>query len=132
MSIAYSIDDQIVAVSVHGISEYEEVRRAFDEIASTLNSAMPARILFDARHTDYAPPSEELGALAEHLGATEAYRGSRWAIVAPPNSHMFGVCRIFCSYAEYEGLRVETFSSYNAARTWLNNPSPDDFVDLLA
>ncbi len=124
MSIKFMIDDTIVVVSAYGVSTYEEVRQAFDRIAKSPNLHKPAKILFDARHTEYGPPVDELGTLAEHLGATVAYLGSRWAIVAPPNSHMFGVCRVFSSYAEYEGLCVETFSNYKAAFTWLLNPRP--------
>ncbi len=122
MSIEFKIDDQLVLVSAHGSSSYVEVRTAFEKIEADPALQLPVRILIDARHTNYGPPADELGQLAAHLGAAEAYRGSRWAVVAPPNSHMFGVCRMFCCYAEFEGLCVETFSSYTAARAWLIAP----------
>jgi hypothetical protein len=122
MTIRVAFQDHLVVVSAHGVSTFDEVRAAFDAIVARPDLHLPARILFDTRHTDHAPPGEELGALAEYLGRRASWRDSRWAVVAHPNTCMFGACRAFCCHAEFEGLRVETFSDDAAARTWLLTP----------
>ena len=85
----------------------------------------PAKILFDARHTDYGLPSEEPELLSEFLAKLDAYRESRWAIVAPSNSLVYGLTRMFCCLAESLGIYAEPFSDFDAARQWLLNPGWD-------
>ena len=62
MSINYRIEDKLVSVTVHGVSSAADVRTAFKDITTAPDLHLPARILFDARNTDYAPPDDELGA----------------------------------------------------------------------
>ena len=119
MSIAYQLDDSMAVVTPHGINALDDVRLVFEALLADPALAYPAKILFDARHTDYGPPSEELEALSEFLAGQAPLRSSRWAIVANANSLVFGLTRMFCCMAESLGIHAEPFSDYDAARQWL-------------
>jgi len=128
MSITYSIHDPLIVVVVREISTYEEISKAIDAMIKDPAFTPPAKIILDARCTDYAPPSEELEMLAGQLGKMEAFQGSRWAIVAQPISHIFGMARVFCTYAEFSGLNAEPFSDFGKACEWLmGDEAPSSF-----
>ena len=122
MSIGYRIDGPIVVVTPHGKNTLEDVCGVFEAILADPAFNPPAKILFDGRHTDYGPPSEELELLSEFLAKLDAYRESRWAIVALINSLVYGLTRMFCCMAESLGIYAEPFSDYDAARQWLLDP----------
>lgn len=122
MSLKYSIDDHCIVVSAYGVTPPEEFVQAFEGIAADAAFQTPAKILFDARHTEYGPPAEEIEAMVRSLGKIEAFKGSRWATVAHPNTLVFGVARVFCCLAESEGFCIEPFSDYDAACAWLREP----------
>jgi hypothetical protein len=119
MSIEFRINDRLIVVTARGVSTYEEVIGAFVKIVADPAFRAPARVVFDARYTDHAPPSYELEMLAEHLGKTDAFRDSRWAIVAQPISLMYGLVRMFCCFAEFNGLTAEPFSDFGKACAWV-------------
>jgi len=120
MSLEYSINDHCIVVTAYGVTPLEEVVQTFESIAADAAFRPPANILFDARHTEYGPPAEEIETLARNLGKLDAFKGSRWATVANPNTLVFGVARVFCCMAESEGFCIEPFSDYEAACAWLH------------
>jgi len=119
MSVDYSIDEELVVVTPYGFNAFDDMSNVFKKIISDPAVNAPIKILFDARHTDYGPPSEELEALVEFLGKLDAFRGSRWAIVAHPETLVFGLARMFCCFAESQAMVADTFTDDNAARAWL-------------
>lgn len=122
MSIAYHFDGPLAVVIPHGVNSLENVCGVFENIVADTAFMPPARILFDARHTDYGPPSQELEALSEFLANIAAFRKSWWAIVANGNTLVYGLSRMFCCLAESQGIYAEPFSDYEMARRWLLNP----------
>jgi len=131
MSIEYRLDGPIAVVTPHGINALEDVRLIFEALLADPDLVYPARILFDARRTDYGPPSEELEALSEYLAGIEAFRKGWWAIVANPNSLVYGLTRMFCYLAESQGICAEPFADFEKARQWLLNPQvPNGTVDV--
>jgi hypothetical protein len=122
MSLEYSINDHCIVVTAHGVTPLEEVVMTFERLAADAAFQPPANILLDARHTEHGPPSEELEALVNSLVKLDAFKGSRWATVANPNTLVFGVARMFCCLAESEGFSIEPFSDYEAACAWLREP----------
>ncbi|MEE4606929.1 MAG: hypothetical protein V2J65_37020 [Desulfobacteraceae bacterium] len=122
MSLEYSINDHCIVVTAHGVTPLEEVVMTFERLAADAAFQPPANILLDARHTEHGPPSEELEALVNSLVKLDAFKGSRWATVANPNTLVFGVARMFCCLAESEGFCIEPFSDYEAACAWLREP----------
>jgi SpoIIAA-like len=122
MSIDYSIDDKLVIVSVHGFNTFEDVANVFVDIIADPAFNPSKNILFDARDTDYGPPTEELEALAGHIGKLKTHFQGRWAVVADSNSLVYGMSRMFSYLAEQQGMRIESFSDYNEARAWLLHP----------
>ena len=125
MTIGYRIENDLVIVIPRGINTLGAVCRIFDVILADPAFNFPAKILFDARHTDYGPPGEELEALSEYLAGIEAFRDSRWAIVANSNTLIYGLTRMFCCLAESQGICVEPFSDVEAARQWLITSNKD-------
>jgi len=125
MSLEYSINDHCIVVTAYGVTPLEEVVQTFESIAADAAFRPPANILFDARHTEYGPPAEVIETLARHLGKLDAFKGSRWATVAHPNTLVFGVARVFCCLAESEGFCIEPFSDYEAACDWLCEPESE-------
>jgi hypothetical protein len=125
MSLEYSINDHCIVVTAYGVTPIEEVVRTFESIATDAALQSPANILFDARHTEYGPPAEELETMIARLGKIDAFKGSRWATVAHPNTLVFGVARVFCCLAESEGFYIEPFSDYEAACAWLREPESE-------
>jgi hypothetical protein len=125
MSIEYTIDRSLIVVTPYGVNAFEDVATVFEKIIADPAFNAPARILFDARHTDYGPPSEELEALAEFLAEHDTYRQSRWAIVANSNTLVYCLTRMFCCLAESQGIYAEPFSDYEEARAWLVMPEAD-------
>ena len=119
MSIGYRIDGPIVVVTPHGANSLNDVCRIFEVLLADPAFNPPAKILFDARHTDYGPPSEDLELLSEFLAKLDAYHESQWAIVATSNTLVYGLTRMFCCMAESLGIHAEPFSDYDAARQWL-------------
>ena len=122
MSIHLTFRGDLIVVTAHGVSSYEEVTGTFDRIVSSPMFKPPARILFDGRYTDYGPPAEELRSFARHLDGIEAFTGSRWAILARPASLVFGLARLFCGHAQSAGFRAEPFSDFLEACAWLLRP----------
>ncbi len=122
MSIVYHFEDQYVLVTPIGFNTFEDITTAFKMIAADPSFNRPARVLFDGRQTDYGPPGEELEMLAEFLGNYEAYHGSRWAIVAIPDTLVFALSRMYSALAEDHGMCAETFTDFDAARAWLLQP----------
>jgi hypothetical protein len=125
MSLEYSINDHCIVVTVYGVTPIEEVVQTFESIVADAAFQPPANILFDARHTEYGPSTEEIEAVVRSLGKIEAFKGSRWATVANPNTLVFGVARMFCCLAESEGFCIEPFSDYEAACAWLREPESE-------
>ena len=125
MSLEYSINDHRIVVTAYGVTPLEEVVQTFESIAADAAFQPPANILFDARHTEYGPSTEEIEAVVRSLGKLEAFKGSRWATVANPNTLVFGVARMFCCLAESEGFCIEPFSDYEAACAWLCEPESE-------
>jgi hypothetical protein len=125
MSLEYSINEHCIVVTAYGVTPLEEVVMTFERLAADAAFQPPANILLDARHTEYGPPSEELEAVVNSLGKLEAFKGSRWATVANPNTLVFGVVRVFCCLAESEGFCIEPFSAYEAACDWLREPESE-------
>lgn len=119
MSITFTFEDKLVLVTPVGFNTYEDVSKAFERIIADPAFQRPARVLFDGRQTDYGPPSEELEMLAEFLGQFDAFRDSRWAIVAIPDTLVFALSRMYCALAEGQGMFAETFTDDQAARGWL-------------
>lgn len=128
MSIAYHIDYPLAVVTPLGINSLEDVCGVFADMIVDPELPVPAKILFDARHTDYGPPSEELEALSEFLAEQAAFRESRWAIVAHTNTLVYGLTRMFCCLAESQGMRAEPFTNYEQARQWLLETDPDEHI----
>ena len=122
MSIEYTIKEDYILIIARGASSFEEVTAQLAQITTHPDYRSPARILFDACHTDYGPPAEELESIVEHLEMLAAFVGSRWAIVARSETHMYGIARMFCGFAEYRGFYAETFSDQDAAIDWLFQP----------
>jgi hypothetical protein len=122
MSITYCIDDKLVVVSVHGFNTFEDVANVFVEIIGDPAFNPVKGILFDARDTAYGPPTEELEALANHIGKLKIQFQGRWAVVAHSNSLVYGLSRMFSYLAQQQGLRIESFSDYDEARAWLLHP----------
>lgn len=125
MPIAYRIDPPLVTVVPYGVNSLESVSAVFDRILADRDFDPPVGILFDACHTEYGPPSEELEALSEYLAGFDVFRQSRWAIVANPNTLVYGVTRMFCCLAESQGMLAEPFSDLERARAWLLDPQAD-------
>ena len=125
MSLEYSINEHCIVVTAYGVTPIEEVIMTFERLAADAAFQPPANILFDARHTEYGPPSEELEAVVNSLGKLEAFKGSRWATVANPNTLVFGVARVFCCLAESEVFCIEPFSAYETACDWLREPESE-------
>lgn len=121
MSIVYRMNGPLVVVTPYGSNTLENVCGLFKDILGDPAFKPPAKILFDARHTDYGPPGEELEALSEFLSEIEAFRGSRWAIVAHSGTLVYGLTRMFCCLAESHGIYAEPFSEYTEAHQWLLN-----------
>lgn len=119
MSIVYSFEDNFVLVTPVGFNTYEDMSKAFKRIVADPALQRPARVLFDGRQTDYGPPGEELERLAEFLGQLDAFRDSRWAILAIPDTLVFALSRMYCSLAEGHGMSAETFTDYHEALGWL-------------
>ncbi|MDJ0885561.1 MAG: hypothetical protein QNJ48_15450 [Desulfobacterales bacterium] len=122
MSIVYSFEDDYVLVTPIGFNTFEDVSTAFEMIAAAPAFNRPARVLFDGRQTNYGPPGEELEMLAEFLGRHDAYRGSRWAIIAIPDTLVFALSRMYTALAEDHGMYAETFTDFEAGRAWLMQP----------
>lgn len=95
MSIDFSLSHPLIIAAARGVSTYTEITDAFETLVADPASQPPARILFDARQTDYGPPNEELEALFEFLAKQAPLRASRWTIVANANSLVFGLTRMF-------------------------------------
>ena len=125
MSIGYRIDGPLVVVTPYDYNTLEDVCGVFEGLIADPGFIFPAKILFDGRHTDYGPPSEELEMLSEFLAKLDAYRESRWAIVALSNSLVYGLTRMFCCMAESLGIYAEPFSDFDAASQWLFDPNWD-------
>ena len=125
MSIAYRIDAPVVTVVPYGVNTLEDVRGVFDTLLADPAFDPPAGFLFDSRHTEYGPPSEELEALSEYLAGVDAFRKCRWAIVANPNTLVYGLTRMFCCLADSQGMVAEPFSDFEKARAWLLDPEMD-------
>ena len=119
MGVDYHIEDEMVIVSIRGYSPYGEFVEAFDRLMTDPAFYPPAKILLDGRQAAHDPPSDRIKALAEHLGGLSAFHGSQWATVAEPNTLLFGLGRMFCCYAEMQGICIEPFSDFGAARAWL-------------
>ena len=119
MGIDYRIDDDVIIVTIHGVVFYEDVAEVFDKVASDSAFRKPARILFDGRFSEYGPPLTDIHALADRLGSSRAFGGSCWAMVAAPDSLMYGLGRMFGSFLEIRGLRGEHFTDLDKARKWL-------------
>jgi len=122
MSIEYAIDNELVVVTPCGANTLAEMINVFKIILSDPAVNLPMKILFDAQHTDYGPPSEELEALVDTLCKFDAFRNARWAIVSIPNTLVYGLARMFCCLAESQGMVADTFNDQHAARTWLRAP----------
>lgn len=127
MSIVYSFDNTLVVVTPIGFNTYEDISTAFERIIAEPAFNRPACVLFDGRQTDYGPPGEELEMLAEFLGKLDAFHDSRWAIVANPDTLVFALSRMYCAFAESQGMCAETFTDYNDARAWLIQPESKSF-----
>ena len=128
MSIDYRIDGDLVIVIPYGVNTFEGVCGLFESVIADPAFKPPAKILFDARHTDYGPPSEELEMLAEFLAKPDAFKKCRWAVVANPDTLVYGLSRMFCCLAESQGIFAEPFADCDEARRWLLNPNWDDQV----
>lgn len=124
MRIEYTIDEKLIVVRAYGFSTMDEICQVFEKIMDDPAFNYPANVLFDVRHNGHGPSTEELEALAEHLGKLEAYNDSRWAVVAHPNTLLYGISRMFCCLAESQGLCIEPFSDYDAACAWLLQSEP--------
>ena len=119
MSLDYQIDGDTIVVTIHGSAFYEETARTFESITADPAFKKPARILFDGRHTDYGPPTDEIHAMAERLGGMAEFDGSSWAMVAAPDTLMYGLGRMFASFLEMQGFSGALFDDINKARKWL-------------
>ena len=66
MGIYYTFRGDLIIVSAHGFSSYEELAGVFDKIVLDPMFKPRAKILFDAHQTNYGPSSDELETLACH------------------------------------------------------------------
>ena len=125
MSIDYRIDGGLVVVIPYGVNTFEDVCALFERLIADPAFSPPAKILFDARHTNYGPPSEEIEMLSEFLAKIEPFKKSRWAVVANPGTLVYGLSRMFCCLAESQGILAESFADCDEARRWLLDPNRD-------
>ena len=91
----------------------------------TATATNKARMTVSYECEKHVSSTEEIEAVVRSLGKLEAFKGSRWATVANPNTLVFGVARVFCCLAESEGFCIEPFSAYEAACDWLREPESE-------
>lgn len=132
MSIDYCMMDSFVVVTPYDVNTLEAVCAVLEAIIVDPGFNPPTGILFDARHTTYGPPTEELESLSEWLAKRDALRLSRWAIVAEIDTLLYGLTRMFCCLAESLGIQAEPFSEFAKAREWLLSEHGDDFNGTCA
>ena len=122
MSLHYTFRGAMIIIKARGVTTPWEVTDTLDKIAANPMFTPPAKILLDSRFTDYAPPSADVEALALRIGKIPSFRSSHWAILAHPDSVIHGVGRVFCGYAESNGLAAASFADFLEACQWLMRP----------
>jgi hypothetical protein len=122
MGVDYTIEGKLLAVAFHDSYTLSEIYTAFTRAMTDPALDPPVNVLMDVRHTDYGPPTSDIEALAEHMGALQNRFGGRWAVVTQPDSLLYAISRMLCCHAEDQGLMMEAFKTYDAAVNWLFEP----------
>jgi hypothetical protein len=82
--------------------------------------------LVDFTRVTWVPTSGEIRQFLAHVHALSADHGPRGplAMVALPNSALFGMFRMYSILGEEAGARIVAFSSIEQAEGWLNQGAP--------
>jgi hypothetical protein len=127
MAITYRIarDEGIVYLTATGEATFAQWREAVLSALSDPAYRQGFNFLSDRRAQTDVPDADFVQAAAallrEHSGVIE---GCRWATVAGRDA-LYGMARMFSTFAEGTCIQVAAFREYEDARRWLKGDPPE-------
>jgi hypothetical protein len=120
MSVTYSFDQDVLAITAEGIYQPKEVVRAF--LDGLADPACPPHVhlLFDVSQSKSLAtrPAEDIRMVAEFLGPYADRVRGRCAVVAPSDVK-FGLSQIGAVTSLAVGIDTRVFRDAESARAWL-------------
>jgi hypothetical protein len=106
-------------VRASGGVTYEEVQVLLEEMRNHPRMCAGVSIIVDAHDVDGVPSTSELRLIAVDL-KTLFDRGLDAVAIVADRTFVYGVARMFASFAEALGENVHAFRCSDEARAWLN------------
>jgi hypothetical protein len=126
--VAYVIErlpgSDVLVVRGSGPGSYAESEEIRDALRAMTAPGSGARVLFDVRHLEYLPTSNEAHDIAESYGQLAAMHGFRMAYLARLGSAQFGIARMVGTFEELFGVPASVFSTEADALAWLAQDGP--------
>ena len=121
MPIEYEIDSGVIWMRTVGEVDYQSGRKVLDAAiadAHALASPRKLPIVFDIRASRENRSADEARGIAQFVSLHLDVFDRRCAVVAGSDL-LFGVARMFGSYAETYGVEVSVFRSIEEVNDWL-------------
>jgi hypothetical protein len=103
-----------------GTVTYSECHEVLGDLAVHPSFSSGARVLADARSVIKAPSAEELRALVQDLRPL-LDRGVRSLGILTGTTAVYGVARMFATFAEALDFDVPVFKTLSEAQQWMEN-----------
>ena len=120
MGVHYRFVDDYVHFTYEGQYSLETMMAVWTEALAAPAFKSCRKILIDIRRSELNPLSRELENQASLVGGNRRLKSAKWALIAEPNSLVFGLGRMFALMADHYGVDVQVFTDFEPALEWLS------------
>jgi len=123
MTYTLSQDKNIVTIVVSGPVTLEDCVRSVDGLLGEDKLRPGTQLIVDATGLKPRLSNDDLRDLASHVKTLASGRLSSVAIIAP-SDFVFGLSRVFSTYASVQGCNIAAFRTQKTAWGWLQGCQP--------
>ena len=119
MGITYRIQAKAVIIICADHYTHPQFAAVFQEAIQDPNFRPPMSLVVDARQSKANPSLDQIESMVNFLGSFHELLTLRSAIIAAPNSLLYGLGRMYAALSAVKGFTVEIFSRQREALAWL-------------
>lgn len=122
MAVTYRILGHNLVMTCKGVYTHPQVVAVFMDATKDPAFNPPMSLLVDARQSKANPSLDQIESLVNFLSSFRTALSPRGAILAVPNSLIYGLGRMYAALAAVKGFEIEIFERQRDALVWLAQP----------
>jgi len=122
MAVTYRILGHSLVMTCKGVYTHPQVVAVFMDAIKDSAFNPPMSLLVDARQSKANPSLDQIESLVNFLSRFHTVLSPRGAILAAPNSLIYGLGRMYAALAAVKGFNIEIFERQRDALAWLARP----------